>query len=194
MVKLDEQLEAARAKVAQLEAKQKAREQRERAQARAKKRKAEVRAAIVMMAMIRKDAEIDESVAKYLRGVAGMVTKKADVEALRDAGYLPDQAPTPAPVPAPAPELTEEEKIRAKARQAVAAAAGTQPQRPLGEDHIKVRNELEKRIGLLIARGRPIEKCWQLVSEWEVLIGKPWPDLDAQARANAGWAPHPLAR
>lgn len=165
MIKLDEKLEAARKKLAELEAKKKAQEQRERAQAREKKRKAEVRAAIVMMALIRKDSETDESVKKYLNQTASMVTKPADVEALRDAGYLPAAADQQ---PATRAEPTEEDLILA--------------------------HEVKRRIDDEMTRGTPASKLWSLVGRWEHLTGRPYPDFSPQGRDAVGWPPHPLLR
>lgn len=165
MVKLDEQLEAARVKLAQLEAKKKAQEQRERAQAREKKRKSEVRAAIVMMALIRKDSETNDDVKDYLKEVAQRVTKKGDVEALRDAGYLPAAADQQ---PATRVEPTEEDLILA--------------------------HEVKRRIDDEMTRGTPASKLWSLVGRWEHLTGRPYPDFSPQGRDAVGWPPHPLLR
>lgn len=169
MVKLDEQLEAARAKLAQLEAKKKAQEQRERAQAREKKRKAEVRAAIVMMALIRKDAETDESVKKYLNQTASMVTKPADVEALRDAGYLPAAA-------------------------TVKPVAETVVRKEPTEEDLILAESVKTRFDEMVSAGTPASQLWQLAAKWENLTGRPYPDFSAQGRDALGWPAHPLAK
>lgn len=95
-------LEATRAKLAKLEAADKARRQRETAGARDRKRKAEVRSAIVLMALLRTEAKSDQALAAMIERLVGRVKRPTDIEALRRAGWLPDAEEAPPPTAAAA--------------------------------------------------------------------------------------------
>ena len=90
MATLEEKLQKARERLAELESREKARLQRERKGERERKRKAEMRSAIVLMALLRAEAERDQVLAATIERVARRAVRPGDIEALRLTGWLPD--------------------------------------------------------------------------------------------------------